>query len=112
LEDEELQKKREKADRYAGEPERFTIRAIKLEMREDSDTRSILYVGGKWRCDCAFFKERETCSHTMADSQFLTLKGLALLQPHDPVRVSSLQRRELIKGIDAHGEGISAVSQM
>ncbi len=88
-EDEALQKKREKAKQYAAEPERFTIRGIKLEMRDDSDTRSILYVGGKWRCDCAFFKERETCEHTMAASQLPTLKGLALLQPLDPVGVSA-----------------------
>ncbi len=80
MEDEILRKKREKANRYAAEPERFTIRAIKLQMRSEHGTRSILYVGGKWRCDCDFFKERETCSHTMAASQLLTLKDFTLLQ--------------------------------
>ena len=78
MEDEALQKKRAKAGRYASEPERFTIGAIKIAMQSEHGTRSIRYVGGKWVCDCDFFKEREICSHTMAAELLLQAKDLVL----------------------------------
>ena len=74
MEDELFLKKREKANRYAAEPERFTVQAIKFQMRSEHGTRSIFYVGGNWHCDCDFFKERNICSHTMAASQIFIME--------------------------------------
>lgn len=81
--DDELQRKKTKAARYAAEPDRFAIRALKIEMRSDHGTRSVIYVGGLWKCDCTFFKERQTCSHTMAVEQLPMLQNLPLKHPFD-----------------------------
>jgi hypothetical protein len=81
VDDDALAKKRQKAARYAAEPERFVVRGIKLEMQSEHGIRSILYVGGKWRCDCDFFKEWQACSHTMAAEQLPMLQNLPMKHP-------------------------------
>lgn len=63
--EEALQRKREKAARYAQDPGRFTLRGITLVMRSDSDTRLIFYDGRGWLCSCVFFAQFGECSHTM-----------------------------------------------
>jgi hypothetical protein len=75
MEDEKLQKKRERAKKYASEPERFTIRAIALEMRSEHGVRLITYDDEGWHCTCNFFQEHGTCSHTMAAERLLTSLG-------------------------------------
>jgi hypothetical protein len=79
--DEALAKKREKAEEYAAQPDRFVIRALKIEMRSDHGTRSVIYVGGQWKCDCPIFKQWQTCSHTMAVEQLPMLQNLPLKPP-------------------------------
>lgn len=81
MDDEALAKKRQKAARYATEPERFVIRALKIEMRSEHATRTLLHVGGQWKCDCDFFKEWQTCSHTMAAEQLPMLQNLPMKHP-------------------------------
>jgi hypothetical protein len=93
VDDEVLEKKRQKAARYAAEPERFVISGIKLEMQSEHGTRSILYVGGKWHCNCDFFKEREICSHTMAAEQLPMLQDLPLKYPLGSL-VGTLEHKE------------------
>lgn len=81
MDHEALEKKRQKAAQYATEPDRFVIRALKIEMRSEHGTRTLLYIGGQWKCDCDFFKEWQTCSHTMAAEQLPLLQNLPLKHP-------------------------------
>lgn len=62
----ELDKKRAKAEIYAQEPERFTFEALQIQMKSTHDTRHIRFDKGKWTCTCDFFKKQDTCSHLMA----------------------------------------------
>jgi len=66
-----LQKKREKAQKYATEPERFQLLEIKLRMKSTHDIRQVELISGKWSCTCEFFRERNTCSHIMAVQEIL-----------------------------------------
>jgi hypothetical protein len=94
MHDEVLEKKRQKASMYAAEPDRFVIRALKIEMQSDHGTRSVIYVGGQWKCDCTFFKERQTCSHTMAVEQLPMLQNLPLKHPLDSLVETPEQIKE------------------
>ena len=86
---EALAKEQQKAAQYAAERDRFVIRALKIEMRSEHGTRTLLYVGGQWKCDCPFFKEWQTCSHTMAAEQLPMLQNLPLKHPlESQVRIS------------------------
>lgn len=80
MEDKALKEKQAKANRYASEPERFTVNsiALELEMRSEHGTRLITYANGRWHCTCDFFHQRGTCSHTMAAGRLL--KDLRLPQ--------------------------------
>ena len=95
MDDEVLQRKREKANRYAAEPERFAICALKIEMRSEHGTRTLFYVGGQWKCDCPFFKERQTCSHTMAVEQLPMLQNLPLKHPLESLGETSGHKEEV-----------------
>jgi hypothetical protein len=69
--DSQLERKQAKAEVYARQPERFTLRELRLDMRSTHGIRAISYVGGAWRCSCDFFQERGTCSHIMAVERLL-----------------------------------------
>lgn len=61
-----IQAKRQKAERYAQQPERFTLDALTLIMQSEHGERTITLDHGTWRCTCPFYAERGTCSHIMA----------------------------------------------
>jgi hypothetical protein len=79
LEDKALKEKQAKADGYVSEPERFRVISLELEMRSKHGIRLISYEDGEWNCTCDFFRERGTCSHTMAAGRLL--KDFPLPQP-------------------------------
>jgi hypothetical protein len=68
---EALQEEREKAKRYASEPDRFKVLAIALEMASDQGKCLITYDDLGWGCTCLFFQEQITCSHIMEVQQLL-----------------------------------------
>jgi hypothetical protein len=71
MEDIELQKKRQKAEEYVKQPERFSLTSARLKMSSTHGTRLISYDCGKWECSCDFFQKRGECSHTMAAQAIL-----------------------------------------
>lgn len=56
----------EKAKRYAMEPDRVVLNAFTVTFRGDNNTYKVSYESGKWFCNCIFFSQAGTCSHTMA----------------------------------------------
>lgn len=64
--DPELEAKRQKARRYATQPERFALEHVILRMRSEHGERRISYADGRWTCTCPFYHERGICSHIMA----------------------------------------------
>jgi len=61
----------EKAKRYAQEPDRVTLSGLTADFRGDNNNYKLSYADGKWQCNCHFFSQWETCSHTMALQQML-----------------------------------------
>lgn len=61
----------EKAKRYAQEPDRVTLSGLTADFRGDNNNYKLSYTNGKWQCNCHFFSQWETCSHTMALQQML-----------------------------------------
>ncbi len=61
----------EKAKRYAQEPDRVTLSGLTADFRGDNNNYKLSYTDGKWQCNCHFFSQWETCSHTMALQQML-----------------------------------------
>lgn len=72
--DEILIKKREKAKRYASEPERFLVDGGSATLKSDHGIRHLRNDGSGWVCDCEFFDGHQTCSHAMAVIDFLAKK--------------------------------------
>ena len=67
----ELARKRVKAEHYAKEPERFMFANLEIQMQSTHDMRLIHFGSGKWTCSCDFFKRQDTCSHLMAIQDML-----------------------------------------
>ena len=61
----------EKARRYAEEPNRFSVTEITCQVRGDNSTHTVRLHDGGWRCDCLFYADYDTCSHTMALQRLL-----------------------------------------
>ena len=61
----------EKARRYAEEPDRFSVTEITCQIRGDNSTHTTRLQDDTWRCDCLFFADYDTCSHTMALQRLL-----------------------------------------
>ena len=61
-----LEKKREKARRYAQDPGRIELTAVSLRMISDHGPREVRMTDGEWICSCDFFPANGTCSHIMA----------------------------------------------
>jgi len=61
----------QKAKQYADEPQRVVIRGLEAEFHGDHDTHMVVYRDGAWSCQCAFFRQRGLCSHTMAMERLL-----------------------------------------
>lgn len=62
---ENMQRKINKAKRYSVEPERFAQFDDKIEIHSEHGIRTIKIVNGNYVCDCDFYKENGTCSHIM-----------------------------------------------
>lgn len=54
----------EKAQRYAQEPERITLKNFEVTFRGDNNDHTIAYCDGEWECTCNFFAHWGMCSHT------------------------------------------------
>ncbi len=66
--------KREKAKRYAEQPERFHFNTFNLTFHGDNNSHQVRYDDGKFQCDCEFFLTHQRCGHTMALE--ILLKGM------------------------------------
>jgi len=56
----------EKANQYAGEKHRISIRSLTVDFQGTHNTHLTSLIDEKWTCTCQFFAKWETCSHTMA----------------------------------------------
>lgn len=61
----------EKAHRYAGERERFSFDALRVEVRGDNDSHTVTLQDGAWSCGCDFFSHHHVCAHSMALERML-----------------------------------------
>ena len=61
----------DKARRYAEEKERVSITTFKASFLGIHDTYEVTFDAGNWDCQCHFFLNRQTCSHTMALQRIL-----------------------------------------
>ena len=66
-----LTSKIEKARIYASEEHRFRFTALTCEVQGDSATHTASLGPEGWTCDCLFFQDAQTCSHTMALERLL-----------------------------------------
>jgi hypothetical protein len=53
-----------KAWRYVLEP--WRVRGVTVTFESDTDTRSVIWDGENWTCDCALWADEQTCSHVAA----------------------------------------------
>lgn len=60
-----------KAKQYAQEPERIQFNRFEATFRGENDTHTTTFERGTWKCDCSFFREWNTCCHTMAVERVL-----------------------------------------
>ena len=74
-----------KAQQYAQEPERMTLRSFTVRFNGKHDTYTVSFDQGKWQCGCDFFVQRGVCSHTMAAEKVLGKTGMTIEQPPVPV---------------------------
>ena len=65
-----LLKKIEKARKYLSEPERFTVKDSKAELKSEHALRRLTYRDGEWNCNCDFFSQHTICSHSIAVKEF------------------------------------------
>lgn len=66
-----LIKKIKKAQKYIGEPNRFTRKDSTVEMQSEHDVRNLVFRAGKWECSCDFYKQYKICSHSIATSELM-----------------------------------------
>lgn len=68
---EELERKKVKAEKYAKELERFEIIDFNVKMKSKHDIRYIKYLNGKYECTCDWYIHNGICSHIMAIQNIL-----------------------------------------
>ncbi|RME90704.1 MAG: hypothetical protein D6770_01955 [Anaerolineae bacterium] len=61
----------EKAKRYAQERHRFHFETFTVRVDGENSSHRVQFDGGRWQCDCNFFRTRGVCSHTMAIENIL-----------------------------------------
>ncbi len=61
----------EKARIYAQERDRVTMSQLSCEVRGDNSTHTVSLTDGAWHCDCTFFADYATCSHSMTLQRIL-----------------------------------------
>lgn len=55
-----------KAKRYAEQRDRIHVKTLTVTINGDNNPHTVHFDQGAWHCDCDFFQNRGTCSHTMA----------------------------------------------
>jgi hypothetical protein len=61
----------EKAMRYAHEPDRVTLEAIRASFAGDNGTHTVTLDADAWQCDCHLFESAGGCTHTLAIQKML-----------------------------------------
>lgn len=61
----------EKARVYAGERHRMQIDGLHVAFHGENSDHEVAFSDGAWHCNCGFFGEWATCSHTMALARVL-----------------------------------------
>ena len=61
----------EKAMRYAHEPDRVKLEAIRASFAGDNGTHTVSLDADAWHCDCHLFESAGGCSHTLAVQKML-----------------------------------------
>lgn len=61
----------EKAKVYAGERHRMQIDDLRVAFHGENSDHEVVLHDGKWSCNCGFFGDWATCSHTMALARVL-----------------------------------------
>ena len=56
----------EKARSYARERSRMQIDGLHVNFHGENSDHEVAISNGEWFCNCDFFKNWDTCSHTMA----------------------------------------------
>lgn len=56
----------EKAKVYAGERHRMQIDGLHVAFHGENSDHEVELREGRWHCNCDFFGQWDTCSHTMA----------------------------------------------
>ncbi|MDQ3387861.1 MAG: hypothetical protein M3483_00005 [Gemmatimonadota bacterium] len=56
----------QKARTYASEPERIHFQALRVAFDGRNGSHEVEFDGDHWQCDCDYFHNHATCSHTMA----------------------------------------------
>jgi hypothetical protein len=64
----------EKARVYSGERHRMEIDGLHVSFHGENSDHDVTLRDGQWACNCGFFAEWGTCSHTMALQR--TLMGM------------------------------------
>lgn len=78
-----------KAKQYAAEPDRIQFTQFSATFRGENDTHTTSFTEGKWHCDCNFFADYGTCSHTMAVERVLGVTIPAEYRQGAPLQFSS-----------------------
>jgi hypothetical protein len=76
--DDALAAKREKASRYASDPERLAILSLSATFRSQHGLRRVELDSGIWSCSCEFFAAHGICSHTLAAHAILQNPGIII----------------------------------
>ena len=71
----------EKSKWYAQDPTRISLLKFTVLFRGDHSDHALTYDNGFWHCECAFYTNHHTCSHTMA----IDLQLGAMLTSGSPV---------------------------
>jgi hypothetical protein len=74
-----------KANLYASEPQRITIRDFSVVFNGEHQSYRVTFDAGSWSCECDFFSRRGVCSHVMAMERVLKQAGMGLVAP-EPVQ--------------------------
>ena len=56
----------EKSRLYAQQPERINVTSLTCDVQGDNSRHAVSLSEQGWHCDCLFFADYETCSHSMA----------------------------------------------
>ena len=72
----------EKSKVYAGEKFRMQIDGLHVAFHGENSDHEVRLNDGRWNCNCDFFADWDTCSHTMALAR--VLEGMVPKQPTAP----------------------------